>query len=346
MAGGMAGGGSPLLDQIRSGANRQLQVMAASGLLPLPPEEIIPLQVELAGGTDFELALRAKESLRSVDPRVAVPYLAKTAGEEVLFFFALEATQHPVIEALLRRRDVPRQALEVLAKRVPPDLQEILILRQDAIVESPAILDALEENPELSAYTQRRISEYRQHLLPRERTPAGPAPVHAPGEIEECDDATLAREIAAVRSKPVDGEVEERTGLSEGQIRMLPVPARLKLARGAPRLLRSMLMRDSNVQVALAVLRHNTLSDQEVEMVASSRAVVEDVLIEVSKRREWVGKYNIAKALVQNPRCPLPTALRLLSRMSVRDLREIARDRNVPDAVRSTALRLYTIKQK
>lgn len=341
--GGAPGGGSPLLDQIRSGANRQLQVMAASGLLPLPPEEIIPLQVELAGSGDFELALRAKESLKAVDPRVAVPFLSQTAGEPVLTFFALEATQPQVIEALLRRRDVPRQALVVLARRVPPDLQEILILRQDAIVEAPAILDALEENPELSVYTQRRISEYRQHLLPRER---GPAAVPAPAEDEEYDDAALARAVAAVRSLPVDGEVEERTGLSEGQIRMLPVPARLKLARGAPRLLRSMLLRDSNAQVAISVLRHNTLSDQEVEMVASSRAVVEDVLIEVSKRREWVGKYNIAKALVQNPRTPLPTALRLLSRLSVRDMREIARDRNVPDAVRSTALRLYTIKQK
>jgi hypothetical protein len=124
------------------------------------------------------------------------------------------------------------------------------------------------------------------------------------------------------------------------------VPARLKLARAAPRLLRGILMRDSNAQVALSVLRHNTLSDQEIETAASSRSVVEDVLVEITKRREWIGKYNIAKALVQNPRTPLPTALRLLSRLSVRDMREISRDRNVADAVRSTALRLYTIKQK
>src|SRR5690349_21680272 len=143
--------------------------MAASGMLPLPPEEIIPLQVELAGSGDFELALRAKESLRTMDPRLAVPFLAQVAGQEVLTFFALEATQPQVIEALLRRRDVPREALVALARRVPPDLQEILILRQDAIVETPAILDALEENPDLSVYTQRRIGEYRQHLLPRER---------------------------------------------------------------------------------------------------------------------------------------------------------------------------------
>src|SRR4029077_8864372 len=121
---------------------------------------------------------------------------------------------------------------------------------------------------------------------------------------------------------------EEKTGLSEGQIRMLPVPARMKLARGAPRLLRSILMRDTNAQVAISVLRHNALSDQEIERAASSRSVVEDVLVEISKRREWIGKYNVAKALVPNPRTPLPTALRLLPRLSVRDMRELSRDRN------------------
>jgi len=331
-----------LLDQIRSGTNRQLQLLAAGGLLPLPPEQIIPLQVDFTGGGDPELASRALESLKTLDPRVATPFLSQGADEKVLAFFAAEATHPQVVETILRRRDVPRRLLVGLAGRLPPDLQEILLLRQDAIVEEPAILDALEQNPAASNYTQRRIAEYRQHLLPRERT----ALTYGPGEVEEMDDAGFEQAVAAVRALPVEGEIEERTGLSEGQIRMLPVPARLKLTRGAPRTLRNMLVRDSNAQVAVAVLRNNAMSDQEVEQVASNRSVIEDVLVEIARRREWVSKYNIAKALVQNPRTPLPTALRLMSKMSVRDLRELARDRNVPDAVRSTALRLYTIKQR
>jgi hypothetical protein len=336
-----------LLDQIRSGTNRQLQILAAGGLLPLPPEEIIPLQVALTHSGDPELALRAQESLQKADARLAATFLAHGAGEDVLAWFSAEATHPQLIETLLRRRDIPRPFLVVLARRVPPDLQEILILRQDAIVEEPGILDALEENPHLSSYTQRRIAEYRQHLLPRDRGFSGALRRQ---EEDEYDDEALAAAVAAVKAMPMPaegvGEIEEKTGLSEGQIRMLPVPARMKLARGAPRLLRGILMRDTNVQVAISVMRHNALSDQEIEMAASSRAVVEDVLVEIAKRREWIGKYNVAKALVWNPRTPLPTALRLLPRLSVRDMRELSRDRNVADAVRSTALRLYTIKQK
>ncbi len=336
----MADSPSSLLEQVRSG-NRQLQLLAADGVLPLPPEDLIPLQVELARGADPQVAERARDNLLKVDLRILKPFLERAARESVLAFFA-EETRNPVLlETILRRRDVPRRVLAWLARRVPPDLQEILLLRQDAIVEEPAILQALEENPQVSGYTQRRIAEYREHLLPRQRTAA---PV--PQQPEEMADEELEEALAAVRELPATGEVEEKTGLSEGQIRLLPVPARLKLSRGAPRSLRAILLRDTNAQVAVSVVLNNSLSEQEVEQTAASRAVVEEVLETISKKRDWVNKYMVAKALVWNPRTPLPTALRLVPRLAVRDLRDLGRDRNVPDAVRSTALRLYRIKQQ
>lgn len=337
----MADSQASLVEQVRSGANRQLQLLAASGLLPLAPEEMIPLQVELAHGRDPEISQKAVEALRAVDARLAGAFLERQAPEPVLIFFANQSSNPGLIEAILRRRDVPRRVLMDLARRIPPDLQEILILRQDAILEEPGILVALEGNPQISSYTRRRIAEYREHLLPRDRT-AGPAP-----PVEEMDDADLAVTVAAVkRAMPVDGEVEEQTGLSEGQIRLLPVPARLKLSRGAGRVLRWLLMRDSNTQVALSALLSNNLPEQEVEQIANSRAVAEEILDAIARRREWVSRYSVAKALVKNPKTPLPISLKLVNRMAVRDLRDLSRDKNVPDAVRSSSLRLYRIKQK
>ena len=335
----MADSQSSLLEQVRSG-NRRLQLLAADGFLPLPPEEMIPLQVDLARGDDAEVAERALESLRKISPRIAGPYLERQAGERVLSFFAEEVSQPALIETILRRRDVPRRLLARLARWLPPDLQEILLLRQDAIVEEPAILDALEENSQVSVYSLRRIAEYRQHLLPRRTS----HPAFLP--LEEIDDEALEDAISTVRRLPAAGEIDEKTGLSEGQIRLLPVPARLKLTRGAPRALRTILLRDSNPQVAVSVVLNNSLSDQEVEQTAGNRSVNEEVLETIAKRREWVNRYIITKALVQNPRTPLATALRLVTRLSVRDLRTIGRDRNVADAVRSTAVRLYRIKQQ
>ncbi|MFP5285972.1 MAG: hypothetical protein ACLGI9_09570, partial [Thermoanaerobaculia bacterium] len=202
----MADAQASLLDQVRSGANRQLQVLAASGFLPLAPEDLIPLQVQFARGLDPELAGKASEALRQVDVRVAAPYLERQAGEEVLAFFALQASHPRLIETILRRRDVPRRLLIDLARRLPPDLQEILVLRQDAILEEPEILSALEANPQLSGYVQRRITEYREHLLPRDRS-ARPAPAPASEGAEEIDDAALEAAVAAVRSLPAEGEI-------------------------------------------------------------------------------------------------------------------------------------------
>ncbi len=337
----MADSQSSLREQVRSGGNRQLQLLAAEGMLPLPPEELIALQVDLAQGEDAEVAGRARTSLQSVDVRLAKAFLEREAGEEVLGWFAEEGAHPVLLEAVLRRRDVPRRLLARLARRLPPDLQEILLLRQDAIIEEPFILEALEENPEVSGYSLRRIAEFREHLLPRQRS----AP--APSAFEEMDDAALEAALDEVRPLPESGEIDtEKTKLSEGQIRMLPVPARLKLTRGAPRTLRTILLRDSNAQVAVSVIINNNLTDQEVEQTAASRAVVDEVLQMIAKKRDWVAKYHVAKALVFNPRTPLATAVRLVSRLSVRDLKELGRDRNVPDAVRSTGLRLYRIKQQ
>lgn len=330
-----------LLEQVRSGTNRQLQLLAADGLLPLPPEQLIPLLVDLAGGADPEVAQRADKSLRGADVRVVKPFLEREAGPEVLAYFAASSVHPLVIEAILRRRDVPRPLLATLARRLPPELQELLLLRQDAILELPAILEELEDNPQISPYAQRRIAEYRQHLLPQ--VPRG----RLVEQAEEIDDEELWAAVEQARATPPSGEVdEEKTKLSEGQIRGLPVPVRLKLARGAPRSLRGILMRDQNPQVALMALLVNAVSEQEIEMTAASRVVVAEVLEAIAKKRDWVQRYSVAKNLVWNPRTPLPIAVRLIARISVRDLRELSRDRNVADAVRSTALRLYRIKHQ
>ncbi|HVT59786.1 MAG TPA: hypothetical protein VHR45_15470 [Thermoanaerobaculia bacterium] len=363
----MAAGVHPLVAEVLSGTNRELLELAARGLLPLPPEQLIPLQVRFARGPDRDLARRASESLKSMDPRVAAPFLARQATPQELSFFAAEVSHPLIVETILQRRDVPRPLLVDLARRLPGDLQEVLLLRQDAILEKPEILSALAGNRQVTPYSLRRIAEYREHLLPRAQAAGerrglaaqAAAAGHAVAE-ETLSEEELASQIEAVRklslvpdsstsgaaAESESSEVEEKTGLTEGQIRMLPVPSRIRLSRGASRFMKNVLLRDTNAQVAIAVINHNNFAEQEMEQVARSRLVLEAVLEEIAKKREWVGRYSVCKALVQNPKTPISVSVRLLPRLSPRDLRATGRDRNVPDAVRSNALRLYTIKQK
>ncbi len=336
----------PLVREVLSGNNRELQLIAARGLLPLPPAELVELQVALSQSTDGEVASAAAESLAGIDPKVVAGSIGDRTNEEVISYLALNQRHPVVLETILRLREVPRWLLKDLAIGLEPELQEILLLRQDVIVEDPAILDALERNPELSAYSRRRIKEYRDHLVPRER-PREKDARELEREADRLSEEEVQEAIASAASAVVAvGERDETTGLSESQIKSLPVPVRLKLSRGAPRTLRGILIRDNNQQVALSVLQHNPLSESEIEQIANNRAVSDDVLEAIARNRSWIRKYKVVLALVRNPRAPVALAVRLVARLSVRDLRNLSRDRNVADAVRSAGRRLYRIKQQ
>ncbi len=335
----------PLVQQVLSNEAPELRILAAQGLVPLPFEDLVELQVVLAEEADRIVADMARASLQDIEVSLGAEYLGSGASQRVLRYFGSLKELHPIlIEAIVRRRDVPRDLLSDLAARANAELQERILLRQDAILEAPEILDALEANPSLSNYSRRRIREYREHLLPRQREEVA-AEEALLAELPELDESDRAA-IDAVRQLPTEGEVDERTGLSEIQIRALPVPTRMKLTRGAGRTLRSILVRDTNAQVAVSVLLNSAFSEEEIELVAASRSVVDDVLTTIERKRDWISRYNVALNLARNPRTPAGTAIRLLSRLSVRDLKGLAHDRNISESVRSGAQRLYRIKQR
>lgn len=328
-----------VVERALSGDDPELTLLAAQGLLPIPPEELVPLQVTLAGGDDPDLAGLASVALRELPASQVVGLVRHGAPSEVLVWFGRSSRDPGILEAILRRRDVPRELLADVARKASPDLQEVLLLRQDAILESPEILEALEENPALSSYSRRRIAELREHLLPGRED-------ETPEEEDGTSDEELFDALEEARGCPLQGELDRQTGLTDAQIRSLPVPVRRRLARGAAKTLRSILIRDPNPQVAVVSIAQGGLSEGEVEQVAANRSVVGEVLEEIARRREWVSKHNIVSALVKNPRTPAGVAVRLLPRVSVRELGQLARDHNVSSAVRTQAQRLYRMKRR
>lgn len=334
---------NPLVEEILSGQSFELRVLAAQGILPLPIADLVPLQVHLASDRDRFIAESARNSLAGLDVGVASAFLESEAAPEVLDYFARNQRDPRLVEIILHRRDVPRSLLVEIAPELSVDLQEALLLRQDAIVEEPSILDALERNPFLSPFSRRRILEYREHLLPRSAPAVAPA-VANPFQQEAGLDAADLEEIERARDLPAMGEVDRKSGLSEHQIKSLPVPVRLKLSRNASPTLRRILIRDINTNVAVSTLLNSAFNEDELEQLASSRNVIDEVLGILAKKREWVSRYNICVNLTKNPRVPIATSVQLVNRLSVRDLRLLSKDRNVPDAVRNAANRLYKIK--
>jgi hypothetical protein len=334
-----------LVDRVFSGDHPRLTLLAAQGMLPIAAEDLVPVQIALAAGDDPDVSQLAAASLAELDPARVVGLIRHGASIEVVSWFGRRSDDPGVLETILRRRDVPRSLLPHLAARVSPDLQEVLLIRQDAILENPEILEALEGNPRISSFSRRRIGELRTHLLRRQ---AEPEVVEREQRDEPSDDEVLEAIEAARTAAPGPTTVErdQQTGLTDAQIRLLPVPVRRKLARGASKSLRGILIRDPNPQVAVAALTEGSLSDGEVEQIAANRSVVGEVLEEIARRRDWVTKLKVASALVHNPRTPAGVAVRLLPRMAHRELAALARNHNVSSAVRTQADRLYRMRRR
>jgi hypothetical protein len=125
------------------------------------------------------------------------------------------------------------------------------------------------------------------------------------------------------------------------RIMLMTVKDRIKMGMKGDREARSILIRDSNKVVATAVLANARITDQEVEKIASMRTVPEEVLRAISMNRAWMRSYPIVLNLVRNPRCPIPTAMGLLPRLFPKDLESVAQNRNVSEAVRRQAFRLF-----
>ena len=124
------------------------------------------------------------------------------------------------------------------------------------------------------------------------------------------------------------------------QIVTMKVGERLKLALKGNRDARSLLLKDSNRLIQRFVLKNPRLTEDEILMVARNRNVDSDLLREIGEHKTWLRNYPIRLGLVTNPKTPLTIALHLVIQLQERDLRFLAKSKNVPQAVVAQARRL------
>lgn len=127
-------------------------------------------------------------------------------------------------------------------------------------------------------------------------------------------------------------------------LQAMDIKDRIRLAMCGGKEARTLLIRDPNRAVQLAVLENPKMSDGEVAVIASSRNVDDDVLRAIATRREWVKHYSVRLALVKNPKTPLPVSLNLIKTLMRRDLKIIAYSKSIPAALAQAAKRLSTAK--
>lgn len=145
-----------------------------------------------------------------------------------------------------------------------------------------------------------------------------------------------ALEIAALLfevPRPAPLPIEDRRTLTLGE--------RKSLARGARREVLARLLADADVQVIEILLGNPRITERDVVAIAARRPVRGDVIRAVFGSR-WVTRYAVKLAIAHNPHAPLDVALRLVAGLAAADLRRVATDPNIAEALRQQARRLMS----
>ncbi len=173
---------------------------------------------------------------------------------------------------------------------------------------------------------------------------SAPAPARRTGQVFQFNFATdddFGMDLLDEGSS--DAPPEMRVSI-EKKISLMPPGKKIKLAYLGNKETRGILIRDRNKQVALAVVKSGRLTENEALNAAGNRNLAMDVLREIAGNREFMRKYPVKVALVNNPRTPPSIAVPLVSQLQKRDLENLARNRNVSSVLFTMAEKLMRQK--
>lgn len=175
-------------------------------------------------------------------------------------------------------------------------------------------------------------------------------------ELDADTVARLVREIEAEEDSilvPFEliGDFERPPGAAPPpslfqQVLGMSVSQKIKLALRGNKDARTILIRDTNKLVRRFVVMNPRITDGEVVQLCRNRSADDELIRIIAEDREWLRNYQVKLALVTNPKTPLVIAIRLVSSLGERDVRSLAKSRNVPQAVAVQARRIVVEKDK
>ena len=339
---------NPLVVQFRrGGVARDLRLMAAQGLLPLKPEDLLEMWTGLVADPDEGVRGAAEASLTAFPVAELLPILKSRDTPPSVLGWAVSRRAEPELrEAALQNHSLPDETIEQLAGTLPQALAELVVINQTRLLRRTSLLVALEANAGLSNDQKRRLRELRETFrIGEQPEPAAPAPAPAPEpppvepepEVIPAGDIFMTEEEAVVRYLSEEERQQTEKVSAVQKIYRLNTAEKIITALKGSREERTILIRDPNRLVSTAVLGSPRITEAEIESISSMKGVSDEILRTIGNHREWTKRYTVLNNLVRNPRTPIGIALSMVPRLNPRDIKGIAVDRNVPEPVRKQA---------
>jgi hypothetical protein len=341
---------------------RELRLFASRGLLPLGSEDRIRALLAVLLDGDSEIAASARDTFAALPPDDIVRFLDDTETSA----FELDAvgrhSQDPfVLERVIRHRRVTDETLLALAATVTGAPQDALIVNQVRLLRQPELVQALLDNPGLTADGRRRLNELQEEFFEKEARRREQerrrreeekrlAEQEAKGIVfEEAAEAEAAPAgedgLPAATPEGEDEFTKANTAQIYRRIAVMTVKEKVELAQKGTKEERRILISDVNKLVSMAVLNCEAITLAEIESFCLMRHLNTDLFQEIAKTREWIRKPKIQLALVSNPAVPINITLPLVKFLGIRELRTLTRDRNLPEVIRTTAQKVLFDKR-
>jgi hypothetical protein len=338
-----------------------LRMMAAKALVPLSPADMLGALFMLTFDPDPGVRDTAAKTAANLPDRFSAGLRDEDVPPPVLGWFlrALRA-RDAYAEMLVLNASTPDDAIADVARDCGAKIAELIGQNQLRLLREVGILRGLCANPNARASLIDSVCDFAvrsgvvledvpQMQAARVRVlgpQAAAAPPPEPGPTAEELLQELQDEGAAEQSDEASPEKEgKRLNLTQ-RIMKMSIAEKIKLATLGNKEARSLLIRDSNKLVCTAVIRSPRITDGEVLACASNKAVNEEVLRIIYSHREWTKNYQIKMALLKNPRLPLTLGMKFLGTLREGDIKELARDRNVPSSLQGMAKKLMERKNQ
>ena len=332
---------------------RETRLMAAKAILPMGPEDLVTILSVLIGDNDNEIRETARKSLEGFPSHILLTVLDGNLDPDVIkAIVAIHKNNEALLLMVALNRNTDDETLASLAASGPENVANVIAENQIRLMKNPSLLESLKTNPCVGKSVVERIGVFLisvGKLAPKpEAVPAGaeiqPLMIKIAEEAAPIDQESLAVDAELRKEKETVTDAEKENFYK--RVHHLNVAERIKLALLGNKEARDILLKDSNKLVSSTVLKNPRITEEEIVKIVYSRNIADDILRQVANNKEWLKKYSIKLGMINNPKTPLPIAMRLLNQLNEKDVQRLAKSKNVSSALSAAAKKIVLQKEK
>ncbi|MFU8802239.1 MAG: hypothetical protein ACNA8W_00380 [Bradymonadaceae bacterium] len=352
-----------------------LKMMAARGMVPAPPEQMLKMLYQLH--FDEAVYKDVVKALKDMPENVLSPAVQTDQPPELLDWVA-DLRDGAVLDAVALNKNTSDQTIVRIAATANANLCDIIANNQVRVLRQPEIIERLYANANARMATVDKLVGLARENGIKLKALAGLEQALDSGEdlsTGGADDDVFAQlllsEVAKAKAEDTklsileddkltraekerlradlegeddNDEVEEkvikRSGNLHSQIGEMNIAQKIRLATVGSRDAINILIRDPNKLIHMAAIRSPRLRAPDIRRIAANKSIPDGVIKYMAANKDWTRHYEVMVSLSSNPKTPLSDTMRFLNHLRTKELRDLSRNRNVAQQVSRMAKNL------